>query len=92
MRPSTLPVCQLSRQGDLAGKGPEPADGKERTAVALTLVGILGWDRHDVGLQPAQQAVAYALRYAAVRLEEAGRPAPQALLQAIGAHRTGVGA
>jgi hypothetical protein len=61
---------------------------EERTAVALTLEGVLGWDHHDIGLQPAQQAVAYALRYAAARLEEAGRPAPEALLEAIGAHRT----
>jgi hypothetical protein len=60
---------------------------EERTAVALMLEGVLGWDRHDVGLQPAQQAVAYALRYAAARLEEAGQPTPQALLEAIGAHR-----
>jgi hypothetical protein len=61
---------------------------EERTAAALVLEGVLGWDRHDAGLQPAQQAVAYALRYAAARLEEAGRPAPPALREAIAAQRT----
>jgi len=61
---------------------------EERTAAALVLEGVLGWDRHDAGLQPAQQAVAYALRYAAARLDEAGREPPEALREAIAAQRT----
>jgi hypothetical protein len=57
------------------------------TAVALTIEGLLGWYRDDGGLQPPQQAVAYALHCAPARLEEAGRPAPGALVDAIAAHR-----
>ena len=59
-----------------------------RLAAALSLEGLLGWFAvADPQLQPPQQAIAYALRHAAARLTEAGRPAPVALAVAVREHR-----
>lgn len=59
-----------------------------RLGAALAVEGLLGWYRlADPNLQPPQQALAYALRYAAARLEEAGREVPAGLAQAVAAHR-----
>ena len=64
------------------------ADGDVRLAAALTLEGVLGWYREaDPHLRPPQQAVAYSLRYAVSRLEEAARPVPTDLERAVGEHR-----
>jgi hypothetical protein len=53
---------------------------EERLAAALSLEGLLGWyAAADPGFQPPQQALAYALRHAEGRLEEAGRPVPSGL-------------
>jgi hypothetical protein len=65
-----------------------PLSGDERIALVLTLEGTLGWYQHsDASFQPAQQAVAYALRHAAARLREGGQPVPDSLAAAIDAHR-----
>jgi hypothetical protein len=65
------------------------AEGDVRLAAALTLEGVLGWYRQaDPHLQPPQQAVAYSLRDAASRLEEAARSVPPDLERAVGEHRT----
>jgi hypothetical protein len=59
-----------------------------RLAAALALEGLLGWYREvDPHLQPPQQALAYAFRYAASRLEEVGRIVPPGLGSAVAAHR-----
>jgi inactivated superfamily I helicase len=64
------------------------ADGDLRLASALTLEGVLGWYREaDPHFQPPQQAVAYSLRYAASRLEEAARPVPADLTRSVAEHR-----
>jgi hypothetical protein len=66
----------------------QPVDAAGRLATALALEGVLGWYREaDPHLQPPQQAVAYALRHAAARLEEADRVAPPELLAAVREHR-----
>ena len=59
-----------------------------RLACALALEGLLGWYHEaDPHLQPPQQAVAYSLRHAAARLDEAGRASPPELVRAIEEHR-----
>lgn len=53
-------------------------------SAALSLKGLLGWYRAaDPHLQPAQQAVAYALRHAVARLNEEGYPTPVELNTAV---------
>jgi hypothetical protein len=66
----------------------EDEAGDMRLSVALALEGLLGWYREaDPHLQPPQQALAYAVRYAAARLREAGRAVPPGLGSAVAAHR-----
>jgi hypothetical protein len=66
----------------------EDEAGELRLSVALALEGLLGWYREaDPHLQPPQQALAYAFRYAASRLEEVGRTVPPGLRRAVAAHR-----
>jgi len=65
------------------------AQAPDRLGVALTLEGLIGYYRHaDPNFQPPQQAVAFALRYASMRLGEAGHAAPPCLEQAAAAHRS----
>jgi hypothetical protein len=65
-----------------------PVEAAGRMASALALEGVLGWYREaDPHLQPPQQAVAYSLRHATARLEEAGRIAPRELVAAVREHR-----
>lgn len=66
----------------------EGRDHNARLGAALAVEGLLGWYRlADPNLQPPQQALAYALHYAAARLEEAGREVPADLAEAVAAHR-----
>lgn len=59
-----------------------------RLAAGLALEGVLGWSAAGASnLQPAQQALAYALPYAVERMEEAGGTVPGALRTAAGQHR-----
>ena len=59
-----------------------------RLATALALEGVLGWyGEADPHLQPPQQAVAYSLRHAASRFQEAGRALPPELVAAVREHR-----
>ena len=65
------------------------ADREERLAMALTLEGLIGYYRHsDPSFRPAQQGLAYALRYASIHLEEAGRQVPAGLGRAVASHRS----
>jgi hypothetical protein len=81
--PADLLVGALALLAELAlAQGAE-----ERLAAALAIEGLLGWwAAADPTFQPPQQAVAYALRHAGARLEEAGRPIPPGLRAAIAAH------
>lgn len=65
-----------------------PLGSATRLASALCLEGLLGWYRFaDPHLQPPQQALAYALRHAAARLAEEGKPLPDELAIAVETHR-----
>jgi len=87
-RASPASLTLAAAAGVVLAASLEEDEGELRLAAALALEGLLGWYREvDPHLQPPQQALAYAFRYAASRLEEAGRTVPPGLGSAVAAHR-----